>query len=110
MYPPSTMILTTNTIRFSDEAFGELGQLSDLAWETLGRYIANNTHLEEIAIFENMSITDAKMALLFRGLTKSNSLQKFDLMSENHPAIGTNGIRSMVPFLKNSPNLSKLYL
>ena len=54
-----------NTIRFSDEDFGpnDIDQLSDLAWETLCRYIANNTHLEEIAIFENMSITDAKMVV-----------------------------------------------
>ena len=51
-----------NTIRFSDEDFcpNDIDQLSDLAWETLCRYIANNTHLEEIAIFEITSITDAK--------------------------------------------------
>ena len=39
-----------NTTRFSDENFGpnDIDQLSDLAWDLLGRYIGNNTYLQTI--------------------------------------------------------------
>ena len=80
--------------------------LSNLACELLGRYIADNTHLKEFGLKENQ-ITDDKLALLFRGLSKSSSIELIDL---SHNDLGVNGIRSMLPFLKNTPNLGNIYL
>ena len=80
--------------------------LEDIAnkWELLGRYIANNTHIEQIDL-DDSGMTDDIATSLFRGLTKSSSIEVLDLMSNT---IGINTMRSMVPFLKNSPNLSTL--
>ena len=81
-------------------------EFTDLAWELLGRYIARNTHLEEVFL-NNCGITDRKMALLFSGLVRSVSLKRF-LVSKNE--FGIDGVRCMMSFLQNSPNLSLLYL
>ena len=80
------------------------GALSDVAWEVLGLHIANNTHIEQIDLDDN-AMSDGKATSLFRGLTKSSSIEVLDLMRNT---IGINTMRSMVPFLKNSPNLSTL--
>ena len=79
-----------------------------MAWELLGRYIANNTHLKKIDL-QYCSIIDAKIAAFFRGLTKSASISitRFDLMSNE---FGINGVRSMVPFLESAPHLEKLLM
>lgn len=95
--------LHTTTLVSKDFDDG-LGALSDLAWEVLGRYIANSTYLI-IVDLDQSGTTDDKATSLFRGLTKSSSIAILDLMRNN---IGINAMRSMVPFLKNSPNLSTL--
>ena len=93
------------TVHFDDNEVRVItNELSDLAWEVLGRYIANNTHFEEIDLDSN-DMTDDKVTSLFRGLTKSSSMEVLDLMDNT---FGVNGIRSMIPFLKSSPNLSTL--
>jgi len=81
-------------------------RFTDLAWTLLGRYIANNTHLKEINL-ENCRLTDEKMASLFRELTRIISLERLDI-DDNE--FGIEGVRSMISFLQNSPNLSVLYL
>jgi len=83
---------------------GETNQFTQLTWTLLGRYIANNTHLERVDLV-HCNLTDEKMASLFYELTCSTSLQKLDVC-KNH--IGIEGIRSMLPFLLNSPNLSNI--
>ena len=79
---------------------------TDQAWRLLGRYIANNTHLKKID-FDECHLTDRKMALLFKELVKSVSLERLDI-DENE--FGIDGVRSIVPFLQNCPKFSKLYL
>jgi len=76
------------------------------AWKLLGQYIANNTHLVEIDL-DCCSITDETMSSLFGELERSSSLQRL-LLSDNEFSI--DGVRSMIPFLQNSPNLSKLFM
>jgi len=80
-------------------------QFSDLAWQLLGRYIANNTHLDDINL-NHCGITDEIMALLFEGLTRSASLTSLRL-SQNE--FGIEGLRSMIQFLQNSPLLKSLW-
>ena len=100
-----------NRIKNNDPDFTKLvletfdaAEFTDLAWQLLGRYIANNNHLEKIDL-EVCNLTNEKMVLLFKELVKS-SICKLDIR-DNPFGIG---VRSMVPFLKNSPNLSILDL
>jgi len=93
--------LTTNQLVLD---WLDAGRFTDLAWRLLGRYIANNTHLHDIKLY-HCNITDEIMALLFSELSGSTSLQKLDMCMNR---IGIEGIRSMVPLLQNSPNLSSL--
>jgi len=79
---------------------------TDQAWELLGRYIANNTNMVGI-ILDDGALTDEKVALLFRGLTRSVSLKQ--LYFDNNE-ISIVGLRSMVPFLRNTTNRLELYL
>jgi len=76
-------------------------RFTDLAWQLLGGYIANNSHLEFVNL-EGCMINN-HMSSLFGGLIKSCSLEQLDM--ENN-AFGIDGVRSMIPFLENSPNLS----
>jgi len=78
---------------------------TNLAWTLLGRYIANNIHLVKIDL-ESCSLTDEKMALLFKELDNGVSLERLDA---NDNDFGIEGVRSMIPLLQNSPNLSRLY-
>jgi len=86
-------------------------RLSDKAWTLLGRYIANNTHLDVIhlgccSINDNLpSNTDSN---IFQGLTKSDSIKELVLESVIHNNFGAEGIRSMTSFLQNSPQFVKL--
>jgi len=79
---------------------------SNLAWQLLGRYIANNDNVEDVEL-RSCHLTDAKMALLFGTLTESGSISTFNL-SDN--LIGIEGVRSMIPFLKSAPELLDLNL
>jgi len=82
------------------EVFQTWECFSDMAWILLGRYIGNNNHLKEMDLY-NCNITNENMTLLFNGLAKS-SLSKLDLKSN---PFGVNGVRCMVGFLQNSPQL-----
>ena len=79
---------------------------TDQAWRLLGRYIANNTHLNILDLDESR-LTDEKIILLFNELTSSKSLERLDLDCNS---FGIEGLRSIVPLLQNSPNLSRLWL
>ena len=70
---------------------------TDLSWRLFGRYIANNTQLEDLD-FSNCGITDEKMALLFSELTGSVSLDRLDL---DHNEFGIEGVRNMFPFFEH---------
>jgi len=75
------------------------------AWQLLGKYIANHTHLDDVDL-DGCSLTDQKMFALFSGLVKS-SLSELDIRDN---VFGIEGVRSMVRFLQNSPNLSYIYI
>ena len=79
---------------------------TDMAWRLLGRYIAKNNHLNKIDL-GSCGITDQNMSSLFYELTCSSSLTKLVLVGNS---FGIDGLRSMVPFLQNSPNLSSFDL
>ena len=86
--------------------YQNVSQFSDFALELIGRYIASNTHLKEINL-SNFSLNDSTISNIFRRLSQGQVLEELHLI-ENQ--IGPNGIRSMVPFLKNSQKLSNLDL
>jgi Ran GTPase-activating protein (RanGAP) involved in mRNA processing and transport len=80
--------------------------LSADAWEEIGQDITNNTHLEELTLYEGV-LNEQKMTSLFRGLTGSNSIKRISL-SGDEQIFSVDGVRSMVPFLQNASNLKKL--
>ena len=63
----------TNNNEFALEE-SETAPFTNRAWRLLGRYIANNTHLQKLDL--DGCLTDEKMALLFSELVKSSSLQQ----------------------------------
>jgi len=85
---------------------GDADNFTDQAWALLGRYIANNTHLYMLDL-DTVSLTDDEMGKLFRELTSSRSLDRLDL---DRNEFGISGVRAMIPLLRNSLNLSILYL
>ncbi len=52
--------------------------ITDEEWEELGRDISNNTHLNALRLYEG-ALDDHRMSFLFRGLTRSNSIQEMQL-------------------------------
>lgn len=76
------------------------------AWELLGRYIANNTHLNMVDLGIR-GLTNETMTLLFEELTGCASLHHLYL---NHNDFGIVGIRCMLPFLESSSTLHTLNL
>ena len=100
-----------NQIKANDPAFTEFclydrdaKKFSDLSWELLGSYIAQNEHLDIINLV-GCNLTDSEMSLLFRNWTRSDSLKEVNISGN---MIGIVGIRSMVSFLKNARNLREL--
>ena len=80
-------------------------ELSDLAWKLLGRYIANNTHLVELGL-SSCGLSNEKMALLCSELVGNESVCSLNLeMNE----FGIEGLRSIVPLLRNSPQLKNIH-
>ena len=78
-------------------------RFTDLAWELLGGYIANNEYL---VIIRLRGLADSKLPLFFPGLSGgSHHIKNLDLSSNE---LGIDGVRNMVPFLKKARNLSKL--
>ena len=89
----------------------ELGQgyihnLTNEDWEELGREITNNTHLTELNLPHRV-LNDHKISSLFRGLTRSSSIEEVHLFDNG---LSVAGVWSMVPFLQNANNLIKLDL
>ena len=80
--------------------------LTDEDWEELGRDISNNTNVTNLLLSLG-DLNDHKMSFLFRGLTRSSSIQTLDLCGNN---LSTVGVRSLVPFLQNATNLTELDL
>ena len=90
------------------------------SFELFAQYIANNTHLREMSL-DFSCLTDEQVVQLFTHLTKSNSLISMGLgsMSESDAdaepvntgvnGVGINGLRSMVPFLQNTPQLDTFH-
>jgi len=81
-------------------------EFSDLAWTLLGRCIANNTQLKDVFL-NGCNLTNEKMALLFREFVRSATLERIYLSSNE---FGIDGLRSMISFLENAPQLKALWL
>ena len=101
-----------DAIRINTDSINELIMISDdtrhfmeLSWELLCRYITDNTHLRIIDLAD-CGLTDQKIVFLFKALISSSSIEEFDIRGNS---FGIEGLRCMVPFLKNSPGLSKLH-
>ena len=77
-------------------------QLTDQAWQLLGGYIANSTHLHTFDL-DSCDLTDQQMTSLFSTLVRSESLAEFGIKFS--PSFGIEGVRCVVPFLENSPDL-----
>ena len=78
--------------------------LTNLAWKLLGGYIANNTYLSEVTI-DGLELNNVNMCTLFETLVRSSSLRILFLVNNS---IDIEGVRSIVPFLENSPELITL--
>jgi len=79
---------------------------TNLGWRLLGRYIASNTHLLRLNL-RNCILNNEKMASLFGQLVNSSSIETLDLDSNT---FGVEGIRSVIPFLENSPQLTTIMM
>jgi hypothetical protein len=77
--------------------------MTDEGWEQLGRDISNNTHLTVLHLNEG-ALNDRKMTFFFRALTRSSTI-KYMHLYENDAEV-----QSMVPFVQNASNLTKLNL
>eukprot|EP00984_Skeletonema_dohrnii_P020967 scaffold10364_cov155-Skeletonema_dohrnii-CCMP3373.AAC.4 len=84
----------------------EIQNMNDEGWEELGRAISNNTHLEALRLNEG-ALNDQKIRCLFRGLTRSNSIQYVRFADDGLSVVG---VQSMVPFLQHANNLKGLDL
>ena len=80
-------------------------RFTNQAWTLLGRYIGNNTHLVKFDL-DDCGLTDEIMTLLFGEIAGSISLK---ILNATDNSFGIDGLRSMIPFLQNSPYLSTLY-
>ncbi len=85
---------------------GEEQHVTEEEWEEIGRDTSSSTHLTTVDL-SNGSLNDHKMSFLFRGLTRSYSINRMALF-ENQ--LSSAGVRSMVPFLQNANNLTYLDL
>ena len=70
--------------------------LTEEGWEQLGMDISNNTHLTAVDL--GGDINDQMMSWLFRGLTRSSSINDMRLYRNGLSV----GVRSMFPFLQNT--------
>jgi len=93
------------SLAFLDVTF----RFTDLSWELLGRYISNNTHLKTVRL-DGCDLTDEIMTSLFGELTSSSSLERLQIgiYAGRSNEFGIVGVRSMIPFLQNSPKLKNL--
>lgn len=78
-------------------------EITDDVWEELGRGIAVNSYLQEVR-YEG-ALDDHNMFHLFSGLTRSNTIREMELSANE---FGEDGVRAMVPFLRNASKLTSL--
>ena len=76
--------------------------MTDEEWEELGP-----THLESVCLHA-CGLNDHRISFFFRGLTRSSSIKEMRLLMNN--GLSAEGIRSMVPFIQNSNNITYLHL
>eukprot|EP00984_Skeletonema_dohrnii_P013071 scaffold5383_cov152-Skeletonema_dohrnii-CCMP3373.AAC.6 len=89
------------------DLFGEhnyVQNITDEDWEQIGHAISSNTHLASVRL-DDGALNDQNMAFLFRGLTRSRSIKTTSLYAND---FSVDGVRSMVPFLRNANNLRYL--
>ena len=84
--------------------FNIIETMTNEEWEQLGRYLSNNSHIEQATI-EDGSLSDETVHVLFRSLTRSSSIQALSLRNNE---MNIAAIRSMVPFLENAACLRQL--
>lgn len=78
----------------------------------LGRYMAKSTVLKGVNL-SYVSMDGRRMRLLFREMTKSTSITSLSVGSDqwqNTNHFGIDSIRDMVPFLKNSTEITRIHL
>ena len=83
---------------------GDHENITNKAWARIGRDISNNTHLISLSLREE-ALNDHKMSCLFRGLTRSSSIENMWLYKNN---LSIAGLRSMVPFFQHANSLKSL--
>ena len=93
----------------TENFINDIQNMTDEEWEELGRDVSNNTHLTEVDLgqCDQGALNDHQISCLFRGLTRSSSLQNIAFYNNGLSAAG---VRSMVPFLQNAHSLTALDL
>jgi hypothetical protein len=96
---------------FMTELYGagyveSIQNMTDEEWQEMGQDIANNTYLEKL-LFNGGALNDHKMSFLFRGLTRSSTI---DILGLFNNGLSVTGVRSMVPFLHHANSLRELDL
>ena len=90
----------------NDDDDDMIEDMTDEDWKELGRDIANNTHLSNVDLGGNIN-DQIIISCLFQGLTRSSSMKEMQLYKNR---LSVAGVRSMVPFLQNADNLTRLDL
>ena len=85
---------------------GETHNMSYEELEELGRDIASNTHFVRVDL-SCERLRDHMISSLFRGLTRSSSIEELNF---NYNQFSAAGVRSMIPFLQTANSLKHLDL
>jgi hypothetical protein len=89
-----------------DEKYLSLGNeiFSFLAWQKLGFYVARNDQLECLSL-RRCNLNDDNMSAFFNGAAINKQVKVLTLHCNS---FGSDGMKSLVPFLQNSRNLTSL--
>lgn len=77
---------------------------SNLAWQKLGFYIARNDQLECLSL-RRCNLSDENMSTFFHGAARNKQIKVLTLYCNS---FGADGMKSLMPFLQNSHNLTSL--
>jgi Ran GTPase-activating protein (RanGAP) involved in mRNA processing and transport len=77
---------------------------SNLAWQKLGFYIARNDQLECLSL-RRCNLSDENMSTFFNGAARNKQIKVLTLYCNS---FGADGMKSLMPFLQNSRNLTSL--
>eukprot|EP00986_Skeletonema_menzelii_P019963 scaffold29755_cov154-Skeletonema_menzelii.AAC.3 len=77
---------------------------SYLAWQKLGYYIARNDQLECLSL-RRCNLSDENMSAFFHGASRNKQIKVLTLYGNS---FGAEGMKSLVPFLQHSHNLTSL--